>query len=212
MGKIQPFKALGNVAKAAAPFASFIPGVSPLAGAGIGFLGSMLGGGGGFSGGGGGGPNMYRNEQATLMAQILPLLKDPGLAVSGFQRDAFGRASQTGGQLGGLVAQQTGNPGAEGAIRLGEMNRATEATNRFASDVYSPAGRAQAAMGVLPFYQGMANQSLQRYQIGQQYQRPTFLESLTGVGANVLPYYLDYLDRQGGQSNNVGSKGANPTP
>lgn len=194
MGKLQPFKALGSVVKAAAPFASFIPGVSPLAGAGIGFLGSMLGGGGG--GGGNRGPNTYSNEQMALINQILPLMRDPGIAAQQFDRDVFGQAHRSGAQLGGLVADQTGNPGAEAAIMLGQMNRATEASNQFKMDAFSPAGRARAAQGILPFYQGLANQSLNRYQIGQQYQRPTFGESLFGAASNVLPFYLNQQRNQ----------------
>src|SRR3990167_5394857 len=191
--KFQPFKALGGALKAVGPLASFIPGLNyaSLWGAGAGMLGNLMGGGGGQKNPNGSTGGYGTDAQMALLAPVLKLLKDPGAAKAMFDQNAFGQAADTGAALGGLVESQTGQPGASAAIQLGQMNQATEASNRFGQDVYSPAGQGRAAASILPLMQGINAQHLQKYQINQEYQKPTFFESIFSAGANSLPWILD---------------------
>lgn len=215
MGKIQPFKALGKAVGSVAPLAKFIPGLPGWAGPAAGLLGGMLSGGGG-KGGGGGGGGAYSNEQAALLAQVLPLLKDPGIAVDQYSRDAYGRANMEGSALGGLIADQTGQPGAEAAVMLGARNRATESVNRFGMDAYSPATRARTAMSLLPGYQSLADQSMRRWQLGKEYEQPTFWETLFNTASANVPWIIDLIDKNKkknkGQSQSVGNDGSGGGP
>ena len=209
MGKIQPFKALGGVLKTAAPFASMIPGVGSLWGAGAGMLGGLLDPARGGQGGYGGGMGGYGTKaQAQLLAPLMALLNDPGAAKAGYDRDAFGTAAQRGAQYGGMVASQTGQPGAEQAIALGQLNRATESSNQFGRDVYSPQGRAQLAQSILGLMQGVNQQHLNQYQINKEYQRPTAFESVLNAGTSALPWILDQIkNKKPGAQQPAGSPG-----
>ena len=193
MGKIQPFKALGGVLKTAAPFASMIPGVGSLWGAGAGMLGGLLDPARQGGGGGQGGSPYGTNAQAQLLAPLMALLNDPGAAKAGYDRDAFGTAAQRGAQYGGMVASQTGQPGAEQAISLGQLNRATESSNQFGRDVYSPVGRAQLAQSIMGLMQGVNQQHLAQKQINMEYQRPTVAENFLNAGVGALPWILDQI-------------------
>lgn len=153
-----------------------------------------------------GNPNLA--QQQALLASILPFVNNPGAAVSQFRNQAAADANRLAGNIGGLLAEETGNPNALAATRLSMQNQATSAGNQFQSQVMSPEGRAKAAMGVLPFYSDLESQRLARQQVGLQYRQPTFLNQLFSTGASALPFLLNQQN-QGGQggsqpSNNVG--------
>lgn len=191
MGKIQPFKALGSVVKTAAPFASMIPGVSPLAAFGLNAGSSLL-----FGGGSGGSKGSSKSgygtaAQMALLGPILQLLNNPGAAVSDFRNQASADANRLAMSRGGLLAEETQNPNALAATRLALQNDATSAGNQFQYDVMSPAGRAQAAQGALGLLQGVNQQHLNQYQINKEFQQPTVLESLVNAGTAALPWYLE---------------------
>ena len=174
-------------------------------GGGLGFLSGGWGGAAaGLLGGLGGGgksksPNMSgygTKDQAALLQYILPLLKDPGIAVAQFGKNAYENASMQGERTGSMIGSQTGNPYAEAALKLGYQNRATEGVNDFAQNAYSPAGRAAAAQGVLGLMQGINQQHLQKYQINQDNQRPTFAENVLDPLIQGLPWYLQNRSKQ----------------
>ena len=209
MGKIQPFKALGGALKTIGPLAAFIPGLNyaSLWGAGAGILGNLMGGGGGGSKGGNAGSPYGTQAQAQLLAPLMALLNDPGAAKAGYDRDAFGSAAQRGAQYGGMVASQTGQPGAEQAISLGQLNRATESSNQFGRDVYSPQGRAQLAQSIMGLMQGVNQQHLNQYQINKEYQQPTVFESVINAGTGALPWILDQIKKPKTGQQPAGSPG-----
>ena len=170
-----------------------------LAGAGIGLLSSA------FSGGKKKSKGFDSSMQSELLSRVLPFVNDPGLAVQQFNRDNYGQAAAMGQRIGGLIGSQTNNPYAEGAIKLGYQNRATEASNQFAQNAYSTEGRAQTAQGLLPFYSDIANQQLQRRQINLNYGKPTFANTLFSTTAGALPWYLQYRQNQDNRNTGGGS-------
>ena len=188
-------------------------------GGGLGFLSGGWGGAaagllGGLQGGGKSkAPNMNgygTKDQAAMLQYILPLLKDPGIAVAQFGKNAYENASVQGERTGSMIGSQTGNPYAEAALKLGYQNRATEGVNDFAQNAYSPAGRAAAAQGVLGLMQGVNQQHLQQYQINKEYQQPTFLEGIVDAGVGALPWYLSQKKKKpgdwgGGSGSNTSS-------
>ena len=176
------------------------------AGAGAGLL-SGLGGSGGKKKASGYGTK----DQAQLLQYILPLLKDPGIAVSQYGNQAYQDASMRGERVGSMVGSQLGNPYAEQALKLGFQNRATESVNDFAQNAYSTQGRAQAAQGILGLMQGVNQQHLQQYQINKEYQQPTFAENVIDPFVQGLPWILEQLKKPKavgyGQGSNTSSGG-----
>lgn len=131
----------------------------------------------------------YAAQQEQLLGLALPYIRDPGLAANAY-RDAVMRQANQGAGFGSLLAEQTGNPNAGAAYMLGQRNRANEMSNQFAMDVFSPKGRAEAAMSLLGGYSNLENQRLNRQQVGLQYRQPTFANQLFSTAAQALPWYL----------------------
>ena len=206
-------KALGGVLKTAAPFANFIPGAQGWMGPAAGLLGGALDGGGG--GGGKKKSSMNAQQMALIQQYMLPLLRDPGASAAAFDRDAFGQAAQRGQSLGSLIAEQTGNPNAAAATHLGQMNRATEASNQFRMQAFSPQSQAGVANEILGAMSGVRGQSMQQDQINRQFGQPTFANQLFGAAGNILPWMMQQQRPQpvpfnpgyNNSSNNVGGQG-----
>lgn len=157
-------------------------------------------------------PDANLAQQQALLAGILPFINNPGAAVSQFRNQAAMDANRLADNTGGLLAEETGNPNALAATRLGMQNRATEAGNQFQFQTMSPEGRARAAMSVLPFYQGLDQQHLQRLQLGMQYRQPTFLNQLFSTGASALPFILNQRKNENQDYTYGSTNGGNVSP
>lgn len=188
---------------------------SGLVSAGLGFLtGGPVGAAAGYAGGSGmfnelmGGKkksagslkNQNLAMQQELLAQVLPFIRDPGSAVSNFKAQSMADANRLASNLGGLLAEETGNPNALAATRLGMQNKATQATNQFQYDVMSPEGRAKAASAAFGMLGDLESQRLARQQMGLQFRQPTFLNQLFSAGAGALPWYLANQNQGSGSS------------
>jgi hypothetical protein len=180
--------ALGGILRTAAPFASFIPGVGPLVGAGLGIGGGLLGGAMQRAGAAGAGrPDPAANYRSRLADRLMRQGSASPTDDPAYQAGAAELRTQSAEQAGidGARLAATGATGGEGEIAMA-ANRGRNLSGRLVELVGQSGARQGQADGLLA---GMLENDRDREQQGDATRAAT-LTSAAGTVAGALGDYF----------------------